>query len=136
MLCCRSSLRSTEYQDEILKQTARLQKHNIIFEVWDGDELSRRLKDHPKIVDEFFGREWVTAFNGPEAAAALEARFESYVAGLTDRLDQVGHLLLSKDLEIQDLRSTLDVERSRICDQIKERYKQGRRSEALRELQS
>jgi len=136
VLCCRSSLRSTEYQDEILKQSARLQKRKITFEVWDGEELSTKLKDHPKIVDEFFGREWVTAFNGRDAAEALERRFESRTARLTDQPDQVGRLLLSRDLEIQDLRSTLDLELSRSCDQIKEEYKQGRHFKALRDLQS
>lgn len=136
VLCCRSSLRSTEYQDEIVKQTTRLQKCDIVFEIWDADELSKKLKDHPRIVDEYFDRHWVRAFNGPEAVEALERRFEPSVAGFTDRSDQVERLLLSKDLENQSLKSALDMELSQTCDQIRERYTQGRQSEALRDLQS
>jgi hypothetical protein len=32
------------------------------------------LKEHPDLVDDFFGRHWVEAFNGPEAAASLSGR--------------------------------------------------------------
>jgi hypothetical protein len=32
------------------------------------------LKDHPDLVDDFFGRSWVEAFNGPAAAASLSGR--------------------------------------------------------------
>ncbi len=136
VLCCRSSLRSTKHQDEIHAQKVRLQKRGIVFEVWDGDELSKKLKDHPKIVDEFFDRGWVTAFNGSDAAEALARRFEPYAAGITDRPNQVMRLILSKELKIQNLESTLDVQLSGTCDQIKEKYKQGRQSEALRDLEA
>jgi tetratricopeptide (TPR) repeat protein len=136
VICWKSSLRSTECQDEILKQGRRLQKIGITFQNWDAEELSTKLKDSPKIVDDYFGREWVRVFIGPEAVEFLERRFEPAAAGPVHRSDQVERLLLSKDLEIQGLISTIDLELSRTCDGIKEKYKEGRQSEAREELQS
>ena len=52
--------------------------------VWDAGELDARLKDHPLIVDDIFSRAWVTAFNGPEAAAALARADQARAARLTD----------------------------------------------------
>ncbi len=38
---------------------------------WGVQEVSTLLKDHPRIVDDFFGRPWVERFCGPEAAHIL-----------------------------------------------------------------
>lgn len=73
-LALASSLNSTELCEEIEKQRARCSTLNIIFEPLDRDSLSVMMKDHPDLVDDFFDRPWVAAFNGPEAAAALSGR--------------------------------------------------------------
>ena len=68
------SLNATELAEEIERQRTRCDAVNITFEPLDQDRLSLMLKDHPDLVDDFFGRSWVEAFNGPEAAASLSGR--------------------------------------------------------------
>lgn len=61
----------TEHGREIEEQRDRLRAHDpsIKFVVWDAEELSDRLREHPDLVEEFFGRAWLDAFL-PEAARA------------------------------------------------------------------
>ncbi|MDD9996045.1 MAG: hypothetical protein OXS35_09950, partial [Dehalococcoidia bacterium] len=54
-----ASANTTALSNEIERLTARLAKHSIEFEVWDQEDLSKKLKGHPEIVDDFFGRPWV-----------------------------------------------------------------------------
>jgi len=68
------SLNDTKLAEEIETQRARLQAVGVNFETLDQHKLSLMLKDHPKLVDDFFGRPWVEAFNGAEAAKALSPR--------------------------------------------------------------
>jgi len=68
------SLNATKLAEEIERQRTRCDAVNITFEPLDRDRLSLMLKDHPDLVDDFFGRAWVKAFNGPEAAASLSER--------------------------------------------------------------
>jgi hypothetical protein len=68
------SLNATGLAEEIERQRRRCEGVNITFEPLDRDRLSLMLKDHPDLVDDFFGRSWVEAFNGPEAAASLSGR--------------------------------------------------------------
>lgn len=68
------SLNATELIEEIETQRTRCEAANITFEPLDRDRLSLMLKNHPDLVDDFFGRSWVEAFNGPEAAARLSGR--------------------------------------------------------------
>jgi hypothetical protein len=68
------SLNATDLAEEIERQRGRCEAVNITFEPLDRDRLSLMLKDHPDLVDDFFGRSWVEAFNGPEAAASLSGR--------------------------------------------------------------
>ena len=68
------SLNGTELAEEIERQRKRCEAVNITFEPLDRDRLSLMLKDYPDLVDDFFGRSWVEAFNGPEAAAGLSGR--------------------------------------------------------------
>ena len=49
-------------------QAARLLEEDIVFEGVDGTQLSEKLRSHPEIVDDFFGRSWLVAFAGEEAA--------------------------------------------------------------------
>ena len=135
VLCCRCSLRSPECQDEIVRQRYLLATVGISFEVWDEEELSRQLKDHPKIVDDFFEREWVRAFNGQEAAMALSQMFALASAHTSMSDGPVATLLLSKELEIQTLTTALDKELSEHCKAIREDFQKGARQKALQAIQ-
>ena len=55
-------------------QANRLQKENIKFVPLGIGQVSAKLKAHPDLVDDFFGREWVRKFCGEEAADALSDR--------------------------------------------------------------
>ena len=71
VLCVRASLADTALQDTIEAQAARLLEEGIVFECVDGTQLSEKLRPHPEIVDDFFGRNWLVAFAGKEAEAGL-----------------------------------------------------------------
>lgn len=73
-LAIAASLNATKLAEEIERQCIRCDAVNITFEPLDQDSLSLMLKNHPDLVDDFFGRPWVNAFNGPEAAASLSGR--------------------------------------------------------------
>ena len=47
-----------------------------MFEGVDGTQLSEKLRSHPEIVDDFFGRNWLIAFAGKEVAASLKRPLE------------------------------------------------------------
>ena len=72
--CARASLADTALQDTIEEQAARLLEEGIVFEALDGTQLSEKLRSHPEIVDDFFGRNWLVAFAGEEVAASLKRR--------------------------------------------------------------
>ncbi len=64
-------LQDTKLDAAIRQQTERLAEREITFVPWGVQEVSCLLKDHPCIVDDFFGRPWVERFCGPDAAEAL-----------------------------------------------------------------
>jgi hypothetical protein len=79
VLCTSLQLSKTKQVDEISKQRTVLKARGIEFETWDGSEagrLSERLKNYPDLVDDFFLRDWVRLFNGPDAAASLGERLD------------------------------------------------------------
>lgn len=87
VVCSSIPLRSTDVQEEIRQQISRLDAAGIEFHIWDADVLSERLKGLPDLVDDFFGRAWVDAFNGPETVAHLGSRLPGHdVATLRRRL--------------------------------------------------
>ena len=57
--------------------TQALAQRRISFEPWDRNRLSELLKPYPELVDDFFGREWVKAFCGAEAAESLVGRLDA-----------------------------------------------------------
>ena len=67
-----------------------MERQGIQFVIWDGSEggvLSEILKRLPELVDDFFGRGWVDAFNGDEAADSLGERLDGQeLARLRQRL--------------------------------------------------
>ena len=84
------STRSTQLVDEIEKLTARLAQQSIEFAVWDQEEISKRLKSRPELVDDFFGRHWVEEFCGDTAAKTLGTRLDAQqVADLRRELTRI-----------------------------------------------
>ena len=90
VLCVAIPLQSTQQVDAIVEQGARLERKGIQFVIWDASEggvLSETLKRLPELVDDFFGRGWVSAFNGDEAADGLGERLDGQeLARLRQRL--------------------------------------------------
>jgi hypothetical protein len=80
VLCVSESGVPTKHADAIEEQARRLAEKNIDFDVWDRERISELLKAHPELVDDFFGREWVKAFCGVEAAESLGTRLDAVSA--------------------------------------------------------
>jgi energy-coupling factor transporter ATP-binding protein EcfA2 len=76
VLAVQASLADTKVQDEIETQAGALKTEGITFVPHGGEELSEAVRGHPELVDDFFGRGWVKAFLGSEAAKALSARLD------------------------------------------------------------
>ena len=66
VLCTSHSTRPTGLANEIETQTKRLREGEppVAFEAWGVEALSRKLKQHPDLVLEFFGQAWVDRFLG------------------------------------------------------------------------
>lgn len=64
-------LQDAKLDAAIRQQTERLAGLRIAFVPWGVQEVSVLLKEHPRLVDDFFGRPWVERFCGPEAAQAI-----------------------------------------------------------------
>jgi len=76
VLCTTVATERTQLADEIEKQAARLDKLDVVFKAWGRAQLSTLLKNHPALVDDFFGRPWVVAFCGEGAASTLTTRVD------------------------------------------------------------
>lgn len=71
VLCTKESLRKKNRANELERQAVRLREKEIALLPMDKEKIQDRLKDLPKIVDDFFGRSWVVAFCGDEAATTV-----------------------------------------------------------------
>ena len=90
VLCVRASLADTGLQNKIEAQAARLLEADIVFEGVDGNQLSEKLRSYPEIIDDFFGRNWLVAFLGKEAAENLNRPLEvQRVIALRRRLAEI-----------------------------------------------
>jgi hypothetical protein len=69
-----SSLRDTNLDAAIRSARDILAKNGIEFEPWGAEELATRLRDQPRLVDDFFGRAWAIEFCGEDRAAELARR--------------------------------------------------------------
>ncbi len=76
ILCTKESLVPTDRAEELESQQALLKEKGITVVSWDSHQLSIKLKDLPKLVDDFFGRAWVSAFCGEVQAKELKNRLE------------------------------------------------------------
>lgn len=74
VFCTNYPLSSKSLADKCIEIKKLLEKHNIQFEKWDNVQISRVLKEHPQIVYDFFGREWVKSFNGEEFLNQISKR--------------------------------------------------------------
>jgi ABC-type oligopeptide transport system ATPase subunit len=74
ILCTQESLKLKQRADAFKTQSEVLRQKGISFICWDSDELSIKLKAHPKIVDDFFGRAWVVAFCGEVQVESLDIK--------------------------------------------------------------
>ncbi|MDX1996335.1 MAG: NACHT domain-containing protein [Thermoanaerobaculia bacterium] len=114
---------SAKFSDAVEAQASRLARQFIELAVWDQEEVSRLLKDRPRLVDDFFGREWVTFFCGTCKAEGLGRRLDArQVADLRSGLARIygaafqiadsGQLALSgsaRSIRLQDRFVTPDV---------------------------
>ena len=113
VLCSSASFQDTKLQDTIEEHALNLRKRNIVFEALDGQLLSEKLRENPEIIDDFFGREWLVAFAGEEAAASLNRRLDT-----TRVLSLRTHLAEFYKTRIHQLDPglTLEPERANSCD--------------------
>ena len=86
-------------------EAARLQERGIVFDAVDGAQLGEKLRTHPEIIHDFFGRNWVVAFAGEEAAAGLGRRLEA--RRLTELRRRLGDIY---EAQIHQLDPGLNVE--------------------------
>jgi len=77
ILCTSEKMDSTDRAEEIEAQNEELKKRNITLLSWDGNELNSKLKKLPEIVDDFFGREWVKAFNGEKVVEKFGEKLDA-----------------------------------------------------------
>lgn len=64
VLCTTESLVSKKRADKLEEQNARLKEKGITLIPWDCNTLSSKLKDLPKLVEDFFGLIWAESFCG------------------------------------------------------------------------
>ena len=74
VLAISTNIEEVKFAEAIEVQASRLSKQKIRFVPHGIIQISERLKDHPDLVDDFFGREWVRTFCGEEAVASLSSR--------------------------------------------------------------
>ncbi len=68
------SLSPTALAEAVEEQAQRCCKEGIEFVPLDTERISDLLKEHPDLVDDFFGRPWVQSFCGADAAERLSGR--------------------------------------------------------------
>ena len=72
VLATSADMTPTELALAIEGQAMRLAEKNVILDVRDVVKLSKTLKVHPRIVDDFFDRPWTEKFCGAAAVQSLE----------------------------------------------------------------
>jgi len=77
VLCTTEDFESKTRADAFETQSALLKEKDITLIPWDRPQLSMKLKEFPELVDDFFGRAWVSAFCGKEQAAKLGKRLDA-----------------------------------------------------------
>lgn len=75
-IAVQTSLGSVAVQTEIERQAKRLKEREIVFRALDGEGLTGILRNQPLLVDDFFGRAWVSALAGHDVAKSLGDRLD------------------------------------------------------------
>lgn len=97
VFCTSQRAVATELTASIEQHAARLKGDAIDLEVWDAEELSRRLKSRPKVVLDFFGRAWVKHFCTGSLSTADEGRLDgAEIAKLRGELRQFYERLFAR----------------------------------------
>jgi hypothetical protein len=81
ILCTSHAAVRTEQAEEYNKQIEFLRARNVGFVIWDKEEISHILRDQARLVHDFFGKVWLTAFLGEPAARAFQSRLEPEKVG-------------------------------------------------------
>ncbi len=66
IFCTTFKMNKTQLQDKFNLLKTDLKKDGVKLVKWDKIQICKILKSHPQIVYDFFGRQWVELFNGPE----------------------------------------------------------------------
>lgn len=74
VICVSAPIEDRKIADEIEIQSQRLRDHKVALTPKGINQLSECLKEHPDLVDDYLGREWVREFCGQEAADRLSSR--------------------------------------------------------------
>lgn len=90
VLAVSANLDATQTAVRIEEERARLEARAVKLVIWDETELSAILKDHPRLVDDFFGREALQVFVGPDAARRLGDRLDA--ADVLEYRESLGRL--------------------------------------------
>lgn len=99
----------TDVEEEIEEQTTALAKLQppVVFEVWDEEEVSHRLREHPDIVGLFFGPHWRERFFGENPTLDVTPGEISTIVENAVR-NAAAPLLVSNDWAPPRLRPRLD----------------------------
>jgi hypothetical protein len=76
-ICFQADIQDIKVQDELETQSILLGQKGIRLIPLGAIEMSRRLKSHPEVVDDFFGREWTVEFCGEDSATTLGNRLNA-----------------------------------------------------------
>ena len=90
------------FADERMRQRERLVAKDFEFDVWGEQHLSTKLREHPDLVERYFGPHWLRAFVGVpsepdvylilDATSVLNGRLPNHDrAGFADAVRQRGH---------------------------------------------
>ena len=62
VICSSVSFAPTQVADRLEAERRRLSEHGVILDAWDADALNIQLKEHPALVQDFFGSQAAAAF--------------------------------------------------------------------------
>jgi hypothetical protein len=82
VLCTSHAAVRTEQAEEYIEQFELLRAQNVGFAIWDKEQISLILREQARLVHDFFGKAWLTAFLGETTARAFQSRLEPENVGL------------------------------------------------------
>jgi hypothetical protein len=76
VICVSCLLQDTDTQELIEREAQRFRSNSKVLLSLDAQGFSDRLRDQIVLIDDFFGRDWVKAFLGPESVRILANRID------------------------------------------------------------